>query len=40
MDALNEFALNILRWINSMVGNYGWSVVIFTILIRMILTPY
>ncbi len=39
-DGLNEFALNILRGINSVVGNYGWSVVVFTIMIRLILTPF
>ena len=40
IEALNEFALNILRGINSVVGNYGWSVVLFTVLIRLILTPF
>ena len=36
---MNEFLLNILRWINSWVGNWGWAMVVFTILIRLVLTP-
>ena len=36
---MNEFLLNILQWINSWVGNWGWAMVVFTILIRLVLTP-
>ena len=30
---------SILQWIYGWVGNYGWSVVVFTVLIRVILLP-
>lgn len=30
---------NILEWIFSWVGNYGWSIVVFTVLIRLVLLP-
>ena len=28
-----------LNWINSWVGNYGWSIVVFTLMIRLLLLP-
>jgi YidC/Oxa1 family membrane protein insertase len=31
--------LRSLKWVNSYVGNYGWSIVILTIIINMILFP-
>ncbi|MBR1821826.1 MAG: YidC/Oxa1 family membrane protein insertase [Clostridia bacterium] len=31
--------INLLTWINKLVGNYGWSIVVFTLLIRLILLP-
>ena len=30
---------SVLEWIYSWVGNYGWSVVVFTVLVRVILLP-
>ena len=36
---MNEFLFNILSWINSWVGNWGWSMVVFTFLIRLVMTP-
>ncbi len=36
---MNEFLFNILSWINSWVGSWGWAMVIFTFLIRLVLTP-
>lgn len=30
---------SILEWIFSWVGNYGWSVVVFTLLVRLVLLP-
>ncbi len=36
---MNEFLFNILSWINSWVGNWGWSMVVFTFMIRLVLTP-
>lgn len=36
---MNEFLGNILYGINSVVNNYGWSIVVFTILIKLILFP-
>ncbi|MBQ8973950.1 MAG: YidC/Oxa1 family membrane protein insertase [Clostridia bacterium] len=38
-DGINLFFANALKWINSWVGNYGWSVVIFTFMIRLVLLP-
>lgn len=37
---MNEFLKSILVGINSVIGNYGWSVVVFTALIRFILFPF
>ena len=36
---MNEFLFNILAWIRSWVGNWGWSMVVFTVMIRLVLTP-
>ena len=39
MQAINEFLFNFLHWIQSWVGSWGWSMVVFTIMIRLVLTP-
>ena len=39
MNAINEFLATILNGINSVVCNYGWSIVVFTILIKLVLFP-
>ena len=36
---MNQFFSSILLGINSVIGSYGWSVVVFTLLIRLILMP-
>ena len=36
---MNEFLFSILSWINSWVGSWGWSMIVFTIMIRLVLTP-
>ena len=36
---MNEFLYNILAWIQSWVGSWGWAMVVFTIMIRLVLTP-
>ena len=36
---MNEFLFNILAWIRSWVGSWGWSMVVFTIMVRLVLTP-
>ena len=36
---MTAFFINLLNWINGVVGNYGWSIVLFTLLIRMVLLP-
>ena len=36
---MNEFLFNILAWIQSWVGNWGWAMVVFTVLVRLVLTP-
>ena len=37
---MNDFLTNILGWLSSFLGNYGWAVVVFTILIRLVLMPF
>ena len=36
---MNDFLFNILAWIRSWVGSWGWSMVVFTIMVRLVLTP-
>ena len=36
---MTGFFINLLTWINKLVGNYGWSIVLFTLLIRLVLLP-
>ena len=36
---MNDFVYSILAWIQSWVGSWGWSIVVFAILIRLVLTP-
>jgi len=39
MGGISEFLYNILSWINSWVGSWGWAMVVFTIMVRLVLTP-
>ncbi len=32
--------MKLFRWVNSYVGNYGWSVVVLTILISVVMAPF
>lgn len=36
---MNDFLVAILNGINSVIHNYGWSMVVFTILIKLVLLP-
>jgi YidC/Oxa1 family membrane protein insertase len=36
---MNDFLFNILAWIRSWVGSWGWAMVVFTVMIRLVLTP-
>ena len=36
---MTGFFVNLLTWINNLVGNYGWSIVLFTLFIRLVLLP-
>ena len=36
---MSGYFQSILEWIFSWVGNYGWSIVVFTVLIRLVLLP-
>ena len=36
---MNEFIYSILEWIHGWVGSWGWAIVVFTIMIRLVLTP-
>ena len=31
--------LGALKWVNGFVGNYGWAIIILTILINMVMCP-
>ena len=37
---MNDFLFSILAGIQSWVGSWGWSMVVFTILVRLVLTPF
>ncbi len=37
---MNEFLRGILDGINSLFNNYGWSIIVFTLLIKLILMPF
>lgn len=39
MNAINTFLAGILSGINVVVQNYGWSIVVFTVLIKLVLFP-
>jgi YidC/Oxa1 family membrane protein insertase len=39
MNFISAFLKDVLDLINSVVGNYGWSVILFTLLIRLVLLP-
>lgn len=36
---MTQLFINILNWVQSFVGNYGWSVIVFTLLIKLCLLP-
>ena len=36
---MTGYFMMFLNWINSWVGNYGWSIVVFTLIIRLLLLP-
>ncbi len=37
---MNEFFASILRGINSVIPSYGWSIVVFTFFVRLIILPF
>ena len=37
---MNEILHNVLTWIYSWTANYGWSMVVFTLLVRLVLLPF
>lgn len=39
MNFISAFLKDVLDVINSVVGNYGWSVILFTFLVRLVLMP-
>lgn len=40
MNAIEQFLYNVLAGINGLVGNYGVSIIIFTVLMRLIIMPF
>ena len=36
---MSGYFQSILEWIFSWVGNFGWSIVIFTLFVRLVLLP-
>ena len=39
IDTINSLFVSVLNWIYSWVGNYGWSVVVFTLFVRLLVLP-
>ena len=39
MNFISAFLKDVLDMINGVVGSYGWSVILFTLLIRLVLMP-
>ncbi len=39
MSAITNGLKAVLEWVYSIIGNYGWSIVIFTVLIKVVLLP-
>jgi YidC/Oxa1 family membrane protein insertase len=39
VSAITNALTNVIQWIYSLIHNYGWSIVIFTMLIRLVLMP-
>lgn len=37
---MNEFLKGILDGINTLFGNYGWSIIVFTLLVKLVLMPF
>ena len=37
---MTGYFMMFLNWINGWVGNYGWSIVLFTLIIRLVLLPW
>ena len=40
MSAISDFLYGVLAWINGIVNNYGVSIIIFTILMRIVCMPF
>ncbi|MBQ6256103.1 MAG: membrane protein insertase YidC, partial [Clostridia bacterium] len=40
MSVINNFMYNVLVGINSIIGNYGLSIIMFTLLVRLICLPF
>ena len=40
MSAINNFMYNVLVGINSVIGNYGVAIIVFTLLVRLICLPF
>ena len=40
MNAIEQFLYDVLAGINSLVGNYGVSIIIFTMLMRILIMPF
>ena len=39
MNFISKFFMDALQFIHGIIGNYGWSVVVFTLLVRFVLLP-
>ncbi len=37
---MNDFLINVIHWLYSWTGNYGWAMVVFTVFIRLVLLPF
>ena len=36
---ISHFIAHFINWLNGIIGNYGWTVVVFTIILKLVLSP-
>lgn len=39
-SAIGKLLLKVLRWAHDMVGNWGWAIIILTVIVRLIVLPF
>lgn len=36
---ISHFIAHFINWLNGIIGNYGWTVVVFTVILKLVLSP-